>query len=69
MKIIEARVSNNILEVKLDSTWLNTGLTCNENELFEHTNQTNKDRVKQAIRLKEAGFSGDEVLDILGESK
>jgi hypothetical protein len=69
MKVVEARVTNNMLEVKINNTWLTTSLTCSENELLEYSNQANKDRVKQAIRLKEAGFSGDEVLEILGENK
>jgi hypothetical protein len=69
MKVIEARLINNLIEVKISDCWYNVNLTCSENELLEYNKQTNKDRVKQAIRLKEAGFSGDEVLDILGESK
>lgn len=66
MKIIEAKNDNGILEVKINNTWHTTNMTVNDNELIEYSNST-KDRVKQAIRLKEAGFTGKEIIDIIGE--
>lgn len=68
IKYIEARISNGILEVMLNNIWMGAGLSCNETDLLE-IKENKKDRVKQAIRLKESGFNGSEVIEIIGEIK
>lgn len=42
--------------------------TLQEKELLEELQKDDKKiRVKQALKLKEAGFSGKEIIDIIGE--
>jgi len=67
-KYVEARVNNGMLEVSFNDTdWFSTGLSCSELELKELPKTQNNNRVKQALKLKQAGFNGQEIIDIIGE--
>jgi len=67
-KYVEARVTNGILEVSFDSqNWFSTAIGCIAEQLKELPKTKNNNRVKQALKLKQAGFNGQEIIDIIGE--
>lgn len=65
--IIECSLDNGILILK---DGYNTGIAIREDVLRRSevkVDDTSKTRVKQALKLKEAGFTGKEIIDIIGE--
>jgi len=67
-KYVEARVFNGMLEVSYDGqNWYLTTLNWTEEQLKELTKTQNNNRVKQALKLKQAGFNEQEIIDIIGE--
>lgn len=67
-KYVYARLNNGILEVSFnDINWFSAGFSCQEVDLNELPQTKNNNRVKQALKLKQAGFNGQEIIDIIGE--
>lgn len=67
MKYIEAQIINGMLEVKTNGSWKSTGWSAIESDFSEIKENSLKDIVKQAIKLKASGFTGQEIIAIIGE--
>lgn len=69
-KYIEIEVIGNSIDIKRkDNSYFGLGHPDDYNIIEMDNDKINKDRVKQSIKLKEAGFTIDEIIEIIGELK
>lgn len=66
--LVQARITGGMLElVDTEGICFNTGFLMNEDMLKRYESTLNKDLVKKAIKLKESGFTADEIIEMKKE--